>query len=113
MPEFRIDVRGLGIEDVIKDAIEDDGDLVDTLTNVDRHDPRAEYVDESFEVESVELLEGSEVRVQYRYEWHAHYGCQDLSPGGMVTEEVTGHIENGQLVFDIELPEARSTADEL
>lgn len=113
MVVFKLDIRDLGIEEAIADAVCEDDDLVRALANVEQHDPKADLSEDTFSVESVELLAGGDVKVTYQYEWGAYYGCSDRVRGELETNEVVGRIEGGHLVFRIDLPEPRSTEDEL
>jgi hypothetical protein len=112
MRKFEIDIADY-LQDAVREAVADDDDLVGALIgDLQRHDPRAEYFDDTFAVERVELLSEGRVRVTYKYEWGAHYGCQDLCCGAVQTEEVLGRIDEGVLVFDIKAFEPRSPEDE-
>ncbi len=111
--ELRIDVGNTRSKDDILAAIEADWEAVVVLTEVDRHDMRAEYVEDSFAVEKVERLRGGKVRVTYTYEWGAYYTCQDMCCGAEETETEVAQIDGNQIVFRLDRPEPRSTEDEL
>jgi hypothetical protein len=104
---FRIKIRGGDL----KGSIEDDPFLLGALTDVERHDDRAEYADDSFAIEAVKR-KGHKVLMTYKYEWGAHYGCADMCRADVETEDVEGRIEDGHVVFVFEVREPRSTDDE-
>lgn len=108
---FRIRIRDRDLKGSLQDAIEGDVELLHALTDVERHDVRAEYADDTFEVETVKRM-GDKVVMSYKYEWGAHYGCADMCRAEVETEEVEGRIEDGHVVFVFEVREPRSTDDE-
>ncbi len=88
--EYRLDI---GLKEEIARAIDDDEDLINALTaNLKGHDPRANYVDESFSVEEVTFEDDCRVRISYKFDWSAEYGCSDMCKYDSDCDSVFGHL---------------------
>lgn len=110
---YCLDIKNIGIEDAIKEAIEADEELVTALIgDPTRFDQRATYVDDSFIVEAVEFGDKNQVYVSIAFDWEAYYGCKDLCKEDNYLTTVTGHINGGKLVFEILETEPRNTVEE-
>jgi hypothetical protein len=111
--EYRLDITNIGIEEAITSAIEDDEELIQALIgDLDMHDSRAEYTDESFSVDEVSLRDNGEVHISYSYEWNAYYGCKDMCKAESNFGSAIGHIVGGELVFQVAEREKRTTFEE-
>lgn len=108
--EYRLDITGLGIEEIITGAIEGDEKLMYSLMgDLTRYNPTAGYVDDSFSVDTVEFGENGEILIGFSYEWYANQGCDGLCKQGVVDDTITAKMIHGELVFDFPEFEKRST----
>lgn len=94
--------------------LEDRADLEDFLVgDVSRHDMRATYCDESFEIRSVERAPGRGIfELEFSYEWTAYYGCPDMCRGNREFDSTTFRYWDGQLIFEKTIVGPRTTRDE-
>ena len=103
--------RGTAFREALTEAMQDDEQLLDYLTDVGRHDDRAEYEDGSFEVTETKR-NGKRLIVDYQYAWSANYTCADMCRNELESEQVEGTVESDVVVFEFEIREPRSTEDE-
>jgi len=82
------------------------------MPSMKRHHYRAEYVDNSFEVESVDHIEGDVYSMNFSYNWFAGSGCKDDVGGDIDFDCTRFTYRNGTIVFEYEEPEERYPDDE-
>ena len=112
--QFRIQGVDTAITEAVAELIVDDEELVHALIgDLERHDSRATYVDDTFVVTDVEVASNGELRVHYSFQWEAHYGCQDMCASEIEHDSAVGRIEGGDLIFQIVRYEKPTTFDEL
>lgn len=110
---FRIQGVDAAITEAVADLIVEDNELVNALIgDLERHDARATYVEDTFAVTEVEIASNGELRVHYSFQWEAHYGCQDMCASEVETDYAVGRIEGGDLVFQLTRYDKRTTVDE-
>jgi len=111
--EYRVQGVESAIRDVVSDLIVEDDELVQALVgDLQRHDPRATYVDDSFEVTNVEIAHKGRLHISYTFEWGAHYGCSDMCNSDVDHGTVVGRVEGGDLVLEVVEYEKRTTVEE-
>ena len=104
----------LSLEEAIVEHLGDDDELDNAvLQDVARHDARASYVEESFHIANVEVLDQERVSIECQYDWEAFYGCRDLCKYETESRVLVGELSGCRLAVKIVLPDPRTTLDEL
>jgi hypothetical protein len=112
---FRVSLngaRGKAIKEALSEGVEEDEQLLAYLTDVSRHDDRAEYEDGTFKITEV-TRKRKRLLVDYEYAWSAHYTCADMCRNELAWERIEATVEDDVVVFSFEIREPRSTEDEL
>ena len=99
--------------DEIKETLLEHDDFIPAITD-DIHylDDRALYVNDTFEI--TELSKDNDVlKVDYTFQWEAHYGCRDLNIDEIAQNSITARLQNDVATFELVSYEERSPRDEL
>ena len=86
--------------------------LLPLLPSMTRHHYRAQYVDASLAVESVEHIHGDTYAMNYQYSWYAHSACKDDSGGDIDFGSERFTYRNGTIYFEYAEPEPRYPNEE-
>ena len=69
-----------------------------------KYDMRAELLDETLQVNDVDLSDSGGV-VCVAYDYDAYYGCKDMNHCDAVEDEWEFRLDENKIIFDLELPE--------
>jgi hypothetical protein len=111
--EYRLQGIERAIQEVVSDLLVEDDEVVQALVgDLERHDPRATYVDDTFQVTNVEFTDNGTLQISYSFEWGAHYGCSDMCKADIEHSTVVGRVQGGDLVLEVTEYEKRTTVEE-
>ena len=77
-----------------------------------RHHYRAEYVDDTFEIDSVEHIKGVTYAINFNYAWFAGSGCKDDVGGDVAFDSARFTYRDGTISFSYEDEPERYPNDE-
>jgi hypothetical protein len=112
--KYTVSLNDLDYEELIKDAIKCDPGILEYLIgDLSAYDMRAEYVEDSFSIQEVRIIDDKNIEVYYSYEWHAHYGCKDMIRDGAQDHCVNALVMGKNIQFEFNEVETKSTFEEL
>ena len=100
--------------DILESNIADSFDELQSylLDGIWQHNDRAEYVDDSLQIQEIIHIKDNEYVMHYEYEWYAYFGCRDMDLRDTSERSVNFKLIDGKLVFNFLILERRSTDEE-
>jgi hypothetical protein len=108
MAEYRIPIQSLDVKHIKNALLEDD--LLQVIAERAQGD-RAEI--NNITVDDVSFLDNNAIAINFSYTWNTYYGCSDMNNAGQEFDMLEFSVENDGSTLVYDLPEERTTLDEI